>query len=174
MRDDDVEPLFTLLSDDAVARHMSPTPVTREHVRRFVAWARQGDGGGRHAGFVATPPGSDAAAGVFQVRPLDPGRGLADWGFALGVGHWGSGLFAAAAPLVVDFAVARLGVRRLEARTAVANGRGNGALAKVGATCEAVLRQSFRRRDRVLDQALWTILAEDWTDRRGGAPRDVP
>ncbi|MEZ5291509.1 MAG: GNAT family N-acetyltransferase [Vicinamibacterales bacterium] len=173
MRDDDVEPLFALLSDDEVTRHLAPAPATLEDVRRFVTWARQG-GGRRHAGFVAMAPGSDEAAGVFQVRCLDPGRGLADWGFALGARHWGTGLFGAAAPLVVDFAVARLGVRRLEARTAVANGRGNGALAKVGATCEAVLRDSFRRQDRARDQALWTILAEDWADHRTAPVHALP
>ena len=45
--------------------------------------------------------------------------------------------------MVVDFAFDTLGVHRLEARAAVANGRGNGALRKIGAVQEGVLRKSF-------------------------------
>ena len=51
---------------------------------------------------------------------------------------------------------------RLEARAAVRNGRGNGALRKVGAVQEGVLRKSFYRNGEYLDQVLWTIIDEDW------------
>ena len=63
---------------------------------------------------------------------------------------------------MVDFAFETLGVRRLEARAAVANGRGNGALRKIGAVQEGVLRRSFLSNGQHLDQMLWSILAEDW------------
>jgi RimJ/RimL family protein N-acetyltransferase len=53
-------------------------------------------------------------------------------------------------------------VSRLEARSATTNGRGNGALRKLGAVQEAVLRQSLRREDDYLDQVLWTITADQW------------
>ena len=55
-----------------------------------------------------------------------------------------------------------IGVHRLEARAAVQNGRGNGALRKVGALQEGILRKSFLRNGEHLDQVLWTILADDW------------
>ena len=64
--------------------------------------------------------------------------------------------------MVVDFAIETLGVLRLEARAAVANGRGNGALRKLGAVQEGVLRRSFLKNGQFLDQVLWSILAEDW------------
>jgi ribosomal-protein-serine acetyltransferase len=53
-------------------------------------------------------------------------------------------------------------VLRLEARAAVANGRGNGALRKLGAVQEGLLRRSFLKNGQFLDQVLWSILAEDW------------
>jgi RimJ/RimL family protein N-acetyltransferase len=53
-------------------------------------------------------------------------------------------------------------VHRLEARAAVRNGRGNGALAKLGAVREALLRKSFLRDGENLDQVLWSILRDDW------------
>jgi hypothetical protein len=46
-------------------------------------------------------------------------------------------------------------------RAAVANGRGNGALRKIGAVQEGVLRRSFLRHGRYHDQVLWSVLAED-------------
>ncbi len=64
--------------------------------------------------------------------------------------------------MFVDFAFDVIGTHRLEARAAVANGRGNGALRKVGALQEGILRKSFLRNGEYLDQTLWTILDEDW------------
>ena len=80
----------------------------------------------------------------------------------IGSPFWGSGLFAEGAPLVVDFAFSQIGTHRLEARAAVKNGRGNGALAKLGAAREAILRRSFLKDGEYLDQNLWTIVEEDW------------
>jgi len=59
-----------------------------------------------------------------------------------------------------------VGAQRLEARAAVANGRGNGALRKIGAVQEGVLRRSFLRNGQYHDQVLWSILAEDWRLQR--------
>ena len=70
------------------------------------------------------------------------------------------------APLVVNFALGTLGVSRLEARACVANGRGNGALRKIGAVQEGVLRRSFFKDGRHHDQILWSILAEEWRDSK--------
>ena len=82
-------------------------------------------------------------------------------------------MFQDGAELVVEFAFETVGVHRLEARAAVTNGRGNGALRKIGAVQEGVLRKSFLRNGEYLDQALWTILDEDWkaADESGAARR---
>ena len=45
-------------------------------------------------------------------------------------------------------------------------GNGNGALRKIGATREGILRKSFLRNGEYLDQVLWTILDEDWKEQR--------
>ena len=66
-----------------------------------------------------------------------------------------------AAHLAIAYAFEVVGVHRLEARAATVNDRGNGALAKLGAVRECVLRSSFLRNGRYLDQALWSIVRED-------------
>ncbi|MBA3642310.1 MAG: GNAT family N-acetyltransferase, partial [Acidobacteria bacterium] len=69
--------------------------------------------------------------------------------------------FTAGAQLLLDFSFDVIGVHRLEARAAVQNGRGNGALRKIGALQEGILRRSFLRNGAYLDQVLWAILATD-------------
>jgi RimJ/RimL family protein N-acetyltransferase len=44
------------------------------------------------------------------------------------------------------------------------NGRANGALRKLGAVQEGVLRRSVRRGGEYVDQVLWSLLKEDWGD----------
>ena len=75
-------------------------------------------------------------------------------------------MFQDGAELVLDFAFDTLGVHRLEARAAVLNGRGNGALQKLGAVEECVLRKSFHHRGECLDQVLYAILDVDWRGSR--------
>jgi RimJ/RimL family protein N-acetyltransferase len=75
-------------------------------------------------------------------------------------------MFTDGATLIVDFAFAVLGVHRLEARASLINGRGNGALRKLGAVKEVVLRRSFLRNGEYQDQALWTILQDEWVRAR--------
>ena len=158
----DASSLLTHLATDDVARFISPPPTTVEGFERFIAWTHRERAAGTYVCFAVVTPDSDAAIGIFQVRQLEPSFATAEWGFAIGSSYWGSGLFMDAARRVVDFAFNVLGVYRLEARAAVDNGRGNGALRKIGATQEGILRRSFFRMGCYLDQALWTILRMEW------------
>ena len=120
-----------------------------------------------YACFAVTLDSTDTAIGIFQLRELEPGFGTAEWGFAIGSAYWGTGVFQEGAELMVKFAFETVGVHRLEARAAVQNGRGNGALRKIGAVQEGLLRKSFLKDGEYLDQALWTILDEDWQAEHG-------
>lgn len=162
----DAPSLLSMLTTEEVARFISPPPTTIEGFERFIIWANAERQAGRYACFAVVPQGMDTAIGIFQVRQLEPGFASAEWGFAIGSPFWGTGLFSAGAELVLDFAFDTIGVHRLEARAAVRNGRGNGALRKVGATCEGVLRRSFLRNGEYLDQHLWSILDTDWRGLR--------
>jgi len=172
LRLSDAPSLLAMLATEEVARFISPPPTTVEGFERFIAWTHRERAAGRYACFAVVVDGTDTAVGLFQIRQLEPGWGTAEWGFALGSPYWGTGVFLDGARLVVDFAFEAIGVHRLEARAAVQNGRGNGALRKVGAVQEGVLRKSFLRNGEYLDQVLWTIVDEDW--RRVRPPADPP
>ena len=170
LRASDAPSLFALLTTDEVARFISPPPTTVDGFERFIAWTLRQRTAGDYACFAVTLRGCDTAIGIFQVRQLEPSFATAEWGFALGSAFWGTGVFQESAALVLGFAFDTLGVHRLEARAAVQNGRGNGALLKMGAVQEGLLRQSFLRRGQLLDQVLYAILADDWRASRAGAP----
>jgi [ribosomal protein S5]-alanine N-acetyltransferase len=166
LRLSDATSLVAMLATEEVARFISPPPTTVEGFERFIAWTHRERAAGNYACFAVVPHGMDAAVGIFQVRQLEPGFVTAEWGFAIGSPFWGTGIFADGARLVVDFTFETIKTHRLEARAAVANGRGNGALRKIGATQEGLLRKSFLRNGEYLDQVLWTILDDDWRRTR--------
>ena len=163
VRVSDAPALFSLLTTDEVARFISPPPTSVAGFERFVEWAQRERSAGRYICFGIVPAGYQTAVGIIQVRQTDSDSFMvAEWGFAIGSSFWGTGLFQQAAALVLRFTFEVLGVHRLEARAVVVNGRGNGALRKIGAVQEGILRRSFLRREEFMDQLLWSILAEDW------------
>jgi ribosomal-protein-alanine N-acetyltransferase len=162
LRTSDAASLCALLTTAEVARFISPPPTTVEGFVNFIEWTRRRRAEGRHVCFAVVPEGSDTAVGLIQFHALSRDFSVAEWGFALGSAYWGSGLFAAGARLVLDFAFDTVGVQRLEARAVTENGRGNGALRKMGAVREARLRQSFAKGLHQYDQYLWSILDADW------------
>jgi N-acetyltransferase len=162
LRASDATSLFAMLTTEEVSRFISPPPTTIEGFERFIAWTLRMRELGTYACFAVTLQASDVAIGIFQLRELEPRFATAEWGFAIGSAYWGSGAFIDGAELVVRFAFETVGVHRLEARASVRNGRGNGALRKIGAVQEGVLRRSFLRHGEYHDQVLWSILDEDW------------
>jgi len=172
LRLDDAPSLLQLLTTEEVARFISPPPTSVEGFERFIAWTHRERAAGRYVCFGVVPAGCQQAVGIIQVRTLAPGFDLAEWGFAIGSAFWGTGVFQAAAREVLAFAFNEVGIHRLEARSAVANGRGNGALQKMGATREGVLRKSFLREGVYHDQVIWSICEEDWREwQAAGLPR---
>jgi len=170
LRTSDAPSLFAMLTTEEVARFISPPPADVEGFERFIAWTHRQRSAGGYACFAVTMRGFDTAIGIFQVRETEPRFRTAEWGFAIGSPFWGTGAFQEGANLVLEFAFDTLGVHRLEARAAVKNGRGNGALRKVGAVKEGLLRKAFLRNGEYHDQAMYAILESDW---RTAHPRPV-
>jgi [ribosomal protein S5]-alanine N-acetyltransferase len=155
----DAPSLFAMLSTEEVSRFISPPPTSVEGFERFIAWTARQRAAGEYACFAVTVQGT--AIGIFQIRRLDADFSTAEWGFAIGSPFWGTGVFEDAATMILTFAFEKMGVHRLEARAALRNGRGQGALGKLGAVQEALLRKSLLRNGEYLDQVLWSIVDDD-------------
>jgi RimJ/RimL family protein N-acetyltransferase len=166
LRASDAASLLASVSTAEVTRFISPAPTTLAGFARFIEWTGREQAAGRYVCYGIVPEGREDAIGIIQVRQLDPAFATGEWGFALASEYWGSGLFQASARAVLQFAFEHIGVHRLEARAAVANGRGNAALRKLGAISEGVLRRSFLKDGQYLDQVLWGIVATEWIPAR--------
>ena len=107
---------------------------------------------------------SRSIVGLTQVRQLDPAFETAEWECTIDPASRGTGVFLETARLVGSFVFGAIGTHRLEARVLLQNGRAHGALRKLGAVQEGVLRRSVRRDGEYFDQVLWSLLKEDWGD----------
>ena len=164
----DAPALFAAMSTGEVAQFLSPPPTSVEGFERFIEWTQNQRAGGQYVSFGVTLRGSDHVVGLFQIRSLESDFANAEWGFALASEFWGTGMFLDGAQLALDFAFDVIGARRVEGRAVVRNGRGNGALRKLGAVPEGILRRSFMRHGKQYDQMLWTLFGDEWRDAKRG------
>jgi RimJ/RimL family protein N-acetyltransferase len=154
--------LLVLLSVDDATRFGIDDPVSAFGVRRLLERAVRERGVGISFTYVITLNGSRRIIGLIQARQLDPAFEGAEWECVILPSFRGRGAFLEAVRLVGSFAFGTVGCHRLEARVSIANGRGNGALRKLGAVQEGLLRRSLRHGGEDLDQVLWSVLKEDW------------
>ena len=159
-------------ADQEASRFISAPPTSVEGFERFfIAWTLRQRVAGTYACFAVTLKGFDTAIGIFQY-PLERDSAPRNGASRSACRFWGSGVFQHSAELVLQFAFETLGVHRLEARAAVANGRGNGALLKVGAVQEAVLARSLALNGGYLDQSSTRFWRKTGARRAGRSPPD--
>ncbi len=157
----DASALHEQLTRESVYLYIDPPPLSVEGFEQFIRWTRMQRQHGRHLTYGAVAPGQTAPVGVLQLWRETPEATTAEWGLAIGEAYWGTGLAVAASRLMLDFAVATLGVHRLEALSSVDNDRGNGMLAKLGATREGT-RRATQIGTRSSEDVVWSISAHDW------------
>ena len=160
----DATSLLQMLGTPEVARFLAPPPTTVQRFERFIAWTHRQRAAGRVLCFGVVPQGHRSAIGVMQIWPLERNFDVAEVGFVLGSPFWGTGVFMDSAHLFLEFAFEALGVHRVEGRAATLNGRGNGALRKLGAVPECTARKNFMYSGIYHDHILWSILREDWQE----------
>ncbi len=158
----DAPALLAQVGSPARLPHVAAGPRSVEEARSFIRWTHAQRARGRHLCWGVVPPDGRHAVGMVQVWPIEHGFSTAEWGFAVGAGFWGTGLFPAAAGLVLHYLFATVGVRRLEARAGVGNGRGNSVLRKLGATPEGLLRSGLPQVAASQDHVMWSLLAGEW------------
>ena len=160
----DLGRLVDLLSLGDASRFGIDEPVSDVGVQELIERVTRERANGTSVTFAITLSGTRTIVGLIQVRQLDPVFEAAEWECTIAPSSRGSGVFLEAARLAGSFAFGTLGTHRLEARVLLQNGRANGALRKLGAVQEGILRRSVRSAGEYFDQVLWSILKEDWGD----------
>jgi RimJ/RimL family protein N-acetyltransferase len=158
----DLRPLMDLLLLADASRFGIDEPVSEVAVQQLLDRIARDRQAGIAFTFLVTVSSSRAVVGLVQARQIDLSWESAEWECTLAPSWRGTGAFLETARLVGSFAFGSVGVHRLEARVLLQNGRANGALRKLGAVQEGVLRESVRRGTSYLDQVLWSVLKEDW------------
>jgi RimJ/RimL family protein N-acetyltransferase len=158
----DLAALIELLALPDASHFGLDDPVADFAAQHLIETAVRDRAAGRAFTYVVTLNPSRTVVGLVQVRQLDPAFEAAEWECTLVPSVRGSGVFLETARLAGSLAFGVVGTHRLEARALLLHGRANGALRKLGAVQEGVLRRSARRRDEYLDQVLWAVLKEDW------------
>ncbi len=161
----DLGPLVDLLSVGDACRFGLDEPVTALVVQQFIDRVRHDRAAGLAFTYVVMIGAAHTVSGLAQVRQLDPAFETGEWECTLAPSLRGTGAFLETARLVGSFAFGSVGAHRLESRVLLRNGRANGALRKLGAVQEGILRRSLRRGGEYLDQVLWSMLKEDWGER---------
>jgi RimJ/RimL family protein N-acetyltransferase len=160
----DVGPLATLLSAADATRFGMEDPGSELSVQGLIERAAHDRAAGLSFTYVITSGTARPPIGLIQVRRSDPAFEVGEWECTLSPPARGTGAFIEAVRLAGSFAFGTVGVRRLETRVLLQNGRGNTALRKLGAVQEGILRLSVRRNGEYVDQVLWSLLKEDWGD----------
>jgi N-acetyltransferase len=160
----DLGALADLLSIDDASRFGLEGPITDLAVQSFIEQVVRARKAGLSFTYVVTQGAGRPVIGAIQVRQLDPTFEAGEWEATLQPAARGTGVFLEAARLVGSLAFGSIGTHRLEARVLLLNGRANGALRKLGAVQEGVLRRSIRRGGEYLDQVMWSVLKEDWSE----------
>lgn len=154
----DAEALVALFARDDVSAHLSPPP---SNVDAFAEWigmslARRSQ---RRAVCYTLLTGGDEVSGLFMALRLEA-DGHAEIGFAMAPQLWGTGVFMKTVTLYLTFLFDQWDVTTLVGRTLERNGRGVGAMRKLGGT---VIDLADRNGEPEL---VWTITAEDWKARQ--------
>ena len=158
----DLGPLADLLSVADATRFGMDDQNSEVAVQQLIERVARDRAAGLSFSYAITTGPTRPAVGLIQVRQLDPAFEVAEWECTVAPSSRGTGIFLETVRLVGSFAFRSVGVRRLETRVLLQNGRGNTALRKLGAVEEGILRRSVRRNGEYADQVLWSLLKEDW------------
>lgn len=170
----DAVALLTALPEDALGQIVpEPPPASVAGIESLIDKLQSARRAGLMACWAMVPAEAGVAVGVIGVRSIDHTCAMVE-GLAVTAEEFrGTPLFQTAARLVLGCLFGEMGVHRVEFRIDVRNGRANGALRKLGATQEGLLRRARNSDGEFHDQVLWAIVATDWTDTRAARTSSV-
>jgi ribosomal-protein-serine acetyltransferase len=154
----------------------------RSHLARWLPWAR-GQSLEDTLEFVRSTLTQAAERNGFQAAILEGGRIVGVVGFhavdwqhrSTSIGYWlaegaqGTGTMTHAVRAMVDQALATWRLNRVEIRADVANERSRALLRRLGFRYEGTARQASRIGGTFHDDAVYSMLATEWSPRAAGS-----
>lgn len=162
-----VDDLYAATDDPEVWQHLSARqPRSRADMARHVAASLQNPD--RRIAWAQIDAGTGRAIGSTSFYDIDPTNRSVAIGYTyLGRDAWRTGINTESKLLLLRHAFETLGARRVVWHTDIRNTRSQDAIARLGATKEAVLRAHKVRADGTQrDTVQFAMVAEDWPAAR--------
>jgi RimJ/RimL family protein N-acetyltransferase len=128
----DAAALTALFQLPEVSAYLDPPPGTIEEFAAWIALSQSRRADGKAACYTLLT-GDGEVSGLFMALRTDHDPARAEIGFAMAPHLWGSGVFLTTIQLYLDFLFSQWGVTTLVGKTRALNGRGVGAMRKLGA-----------------------------------------
>lgn len=159
-RPDDAADMALLANNASIAmnlRDIFPHPYELADAEAFIALALTEE---IETKFVLDVDGSPV--GVISIQPQsDIHRGTGELGYWLGEPYWGQGIATSAVTVFSAWAMRHYSLRRVFALVSAENFRSRRVLEKAGFTLEGILREGAIKSDRIMDEAMYALLAAD-------------
>jgi RimJ/RimL family protein N-acetyltransferase len=159
-RADDVDALVEICDDPEIVRFTRvPTPYTRDDALMFMAQQVAAQESGALASFAVADAADDRLLGSIDVRRGPDSR--ATVGYLVGAAARNRGVASRAARLVSRWALAELGVARVEIHVRPDNPASQRVAERAGFTREGVLRSYLEMRGERYDSVMFALLPDD-------------
>ena len=155
---DDVDDVYLYASDDEVTRYMiwdshQDIDETKRVVEKFYM--------PRLGVFAIELKEERKCIGCIDLR-LEPKHDKAEVGYVLNRNYWNKGYMTEALKRLIDHALSKLGLNRIEAVHDIRNIASGKVMEKSGMRYEGIGRQEVKVKGNYIDRARYAILREDW------------
>lgn len=168
VRLDDAPELFALVGANRahLRRWLGWVDTTSpERIRQFLQAALDQDA--RALGPVCCIVHRGAIVGICGFKPVDRKNRSAELGYWLAASAAGRGIMTRCVQALINHGFRELDLHRIEARAATGNDRSRAVLERLGLRHEATLRETEWLNDRFVDQAVYSVLAHQWSPEPG-------
>lgn len=109
--------------------------------------------------------------GSISVVRKDERTGTVHIGYAIGKKWWNKGITTEAFQAIIPFLFQEVGANRIESQHDPHNPHSGQVMKKCGLTYEGTLRQADRNNQGIVDAAIYSLLKEEWEQRKKAAPK---
>ncbi|MCR1849585.1 GNAT family N-acetyltransferase [Paeniclostridium sordellii] len=159
----DLEQLFSFLSNDNVTRYMIIDKIQDiKVVEKMINFMIDGYKNNRPTPWAISLKEKDEMIGICGFSKFDIQNRKAEVGYILSDKHWRKGIATEALKVVVDFAFNYMNLNKIEARCISKNLASENVMLKVNMKLDAILREEKLHKQSYVDLKLYSILKEEY------------
>ncbi|WP_019544465.1 GNAT family N-acetyltransferase [Streptomyces sulphureus] len=150
-----------------VGRHIGLADAVRDTASSRAFLQRYADKAAADTGRIYGIWADGELRGGVLFRTMDVAQGTAEAGCWLEPSAVGRGLVTKAARVLIDWAVEKRGIHRVEWLASAENQPSIAVARRLGMQRDGVLRESILHRGKRADTEVWSVLAPEWRARHG-------